>query len=89
MLLTARRAAPAAVLIACALTAGTAHAQGSPQPPLTTKPPVPLSAQATPVATPARPELARTGSDAGITALAGLSLLGMGLSLRRLADGAV
>jgi hypothetical protein len=69
------------------------------QPPLTGQPPVKLgsaSATPTPTATAAptsgadgadggsSDELARTGSDAGLLALAGASLLGMGLSLRRL-----
>jgi LPXTG-motif cell wall-anchored protein len=108
MSLAVRRTAPVAVFLACALAAPAARAQDTGMPPLTSKPPVPLSGDATPTptptvtagptatvtpvatATPVRPELPRTGADAGLTALAGLSLLGMGLGIRRLlADGSL
>jgi hypothetical protein len=113
MSLAARRAAPAAVVLVCALlAAGPAHAQDQGLPPLSDQPPVPLTGNATPTPTPtamATPEptatetatatpspaasprdaLPATGSDAGLTALVGASLLGMGLGLRRLADAAV
>ncbi len=114
MSLGARRAAPAAVLVACALAAPVAHAddrlvgtiaqvQGSEDlPALTNDPPTPLATptptptataagSATPVASasPGAAELARTGSEAALAALAGLSLLGAGVSLRALTvDGA-
>jgi hypothetical protein len=101
MLLAARRAAPVAVLLACALAAGPARAQDSSLPPLSDQPAVPLSGDATatptatatatapPVAAPERPQLARTGADPLVVALSGLGLLGTGLGLRRLADGAL
>ncbi len=116
MSLGARRAAPAAVLVACALAAPVAHAddrlvgtiaqvQGSEDlPALTNDPPTPLATptptptptataagSVTPVASasPGAAELARTGSEAALAALAGLSLLGAGVSLRALTvDGA-
>jgi hypothetical protein len=40
-------------------------------------------------ATPAAPQLPATGADAALTGLVGLSLLGMGLGLRRLVDAPV
>jgi hypothetical protein len=57
------------------------------EPPLTPRPPAPLGTP-TPTPTPAATVtsdgvLARTGSDAGLIALAGLSLLGAGVGLRR------
>ena len=120
MSLGVRRAAPAALIVACALAVPAAHAddrlvgaiaqvqdaQTGDLPQLTDDPPGPLgtptatpaptstatpTASATPSATasPGSQELARTGSEAGLAALAGLSLLGAGLSLRALTvDGA-
>jgi hypothetical protein len=67
----------------------------TPTPSATPSPTATATPTATPTASP-RPtasaapgrgaHLARTGSDAGLLALAGVSLLGMGLSLRRLVE---
>ena len=100
MSLAARRAAPVAVVLACAFLAGPAHAQDSDLPPLSGKPSVKLgkgTPTPTPTATPAatatatpeaqpREQLAATGSEPLLLALYGLGLLGTGLGLRRLAD---
>ena len=101
MFLAARRAAPAAVLLVCALAAPGRACPGQPLPAdqrqaaglaqrrrdaHAPRRRRPRRRRAT--ATPvAREELARTGSEPLLLALYGLGLLGSGLGLRRLADG--
>jgi hypothetical protein len=70
---------------------GSASPTATPTATATATPTATATVSATPTATesaPATPadgeELARTGSDAGLLALAGASLLGMGIGLRRL-----
>jgi LPXTG-motif cell wall-anchored protein len=94
----ARRAAASAALAACLAAPCTlARAQARPgsEPPLTSKPPTPLGTPAptvtpAPTATPARRggSLPNTGADAGLLALAGVSLLGLGVGLRLRLDAA-
>lgn len=98
MLLRRQHAALAATVLACAWAVPAAAQTGEEQPPLTEDPPTELETP-TPTATPQpeddaadeaapRTELAETGNEPLLVALAGLGLVGAGAGLRlRLADG--